>query len=82
MPFGRPLGEMDLYLLGEGNHERLYEKMGAHVMQWQGVTGVAFAVWAPGAKSVSLVGDFNGWDGRLHQMRCLGVLRHLGNLHA
>jgi len=70
--FWPTLGEMDLYLLGEGNHERLFEKMGAHVIQWQGVTGVAFAVWAPGAKSVSLVGDFNGWDGRLHQMRCLG----------
>ena len=70
--FWPTLGEMDLYLLGEGNHERLFERMGAHVMEWQGVTGVAFAVWAPGAKSVSLVGDFNGWDGRLHQMRCLG----------
>jgi 1,4-alpha-glucan branching enzyme len=71
--FWPTLGEMDVYLLGEGNHERLFEKMGAHVIDWQGMTGVAFAVWAPGAKSVSLVGDFNGWDGRLHQMRCLGT---------
>jgi 1,4-alpha-glucan branching enzyme len=70
--FWPTLGEVDLYLLGEGNHEKLYEKMGAHCMQWQGVEGTAFAVWAPGARGVSLVGDFNGWDGRLHPMRCMG----------
>ncbi len=71
--FWPTLGELDLFLLGEGNHERLYEKMGAHPTRWQDVEGVSFAVWAPGGKSVSVVGDFNGWDGRLHMMRCLGV---------
>jgi 1,4-alpha-glucan branching enzyme len=71
--FWPTLGDMDLYLVGEGSHQRLYEKMGAHVMAHQGVEGVAFAVWAPGAAGVSVVGDFNGWDGRLHQMRCMGA---------
>lgn len=70
--FWPTLGEVDLYLVGEGNHERLYEKLGAHFKNWQGVDGFAFAVWAPGARSVSVVGDFNGWDGRLHIMRALG----------
>jgi 1,4-alpha-glucan branching enzyme len=67
------LGEIDLYLAGEGRHEELYEKLGAHVMERDGVTGVAFAVWAPAARSVSVVGDPNGWDGRLHPMRALGA---------
>jgi 1,4-alpha-glucan branching enzyme len=66
------LGEIDLYLAGEGRHEELYEKLGAHVREMEGVTGVAFAVWAPSARSVSVVGDFNSWDGRLHPMRSLG----------
>ncbi|HVZ81010.1 MAG TPA: 1,4-alpha-glucan branching protein GlgB [bacterium] len=70
--FWPTLGEMDLYLLGEGNHENLHEKMGAHFMVHQGVEGVSFSVWAPGAKSVSVVGDFNSWDGRLHPMRRMG----------
>jgi len=70
--FWPTLGEMDVYLLGEGNHQKLHEKMGAHFMDHQGVEGVSFSVWAPGAKSVSVVGDFNGWDGRLHVMRCMG----------
>ncbi len=70
--FWPTLGEVDLYLLGEGNHARLHEKLGAHFKNWQGVDGFSFAVWAPGAKSVSVVGDFNGWDGRLHTMRCMG----------
>src|SRR5205807_2347896 len=56
-----------------GTHEKLHEKMGAHFRDWQGVQGFSFAVWAPGAKGVSVVGDFNGWDGRLHSMRCLGT---------
>ncbi|MGH7740128.1 MAG: GlgB N-terminal domain-containing protein, partial [bacterium] len=64
--FWPTLGEMDLYLVGEGTHENLYERMGARLKEWQGVKGAAFAVWAPSAKSVSAVGDFNGWDGRLH----------------
>jgi 1,4-alpha-glucan branching enzyme len=67
------LGEMDLHLAGEGRHEELYAKLGAHVIEHQGVRGTAFAVWAPGARSVSVVGDFNSWDGRLNPMRALGA---------
>ena len=59
-------------LFGEGKHEAVYEKLGAHVSKLGRISGVAFAVWAPGAAGVSVVGDFNGWDGRLHQMRRLG----------
>jgi 1,4-alpha-glucan branching enzyme len=66
------LGELDLYLAGEGRHEELYGRLGSHVRELQGTQGVAFAVWAPAARSVSVVGDFNGWDGRLHPMRSLG----------
>ena len=58
--------------MGEGRHEELYAKLGAHVTEHQGVHGTAFAVWAPSARSVSIVGDFNSWDGRLHPMRSLG----------
>jgi 1,4-alpha-glucan branching enzyme len=73
-PYSFPptFGELDLHLAGEGRHEQLYERLGAHVMKHQGVDGTAFAVWAPNAKAVSVVGDFNSWDGRLHQMRSLG----------
>ena len=67
--FPTALGDMDLYLLGEGTHYRAYEKMGAHMVTLDGVPGVRFAVWAPNANRVSLVGDFNGWDGRIHSMR-------------
>jgi len=63
------LGEMDLYLLGEGRHLRAYDKLGAHPMELGGVDGVAFAVWAPNASRVAVVGDFNRWDGRCHPMR-------------
>jgi len=66
------LGEIDLYLIGEGRHEELYQRLGAHVREHQGVGGTAFAVWAPAARAVSVVGDFNSWDGRLHAMRSLG----------
>jgi 1,4-alpha-glucan branching enzyme len=66
------LGELDLHLMGEGRHEELYARLGAHVRQHQGVNGTAFAVWAPSARAVSVVGDFNSWDGRLHPMRSLG----------
>ena len=66
------ISDFDLYLLGEGNHLRLYDVLGAHPMQHQGVEGVAFAVLAPNAKRVSVVGDFNGWDGRRHAMRVRG----------
>jgi 1,4-alpha-glucan branching enzyme len=67
------LGTFDEHLFGEGRHWRLYEKLGAHVRQLGSVRGVSFAVWAPSADGVSVVGDFNNWDGRLHQMRRLGV---------
>jgi 1,4-alpha-glucan branching enzyme len=66
------LGELDLHLLAEGKHEQAYKKLGAHPMESQGVQGVAFAVWAPNAAGISVVGDFNGWDGRLDMMRMLG----------
>jgi 1,4-alpha-glucan branching enzyme len=66
------LGELDLHLLGEGSHEELSRRLGAHVREVDGATGVAFAVWAPNATAVSVVGDFNGWDGRLHPLRSLG----------
>jgi 1,4-alpha-glucan branching enzyme len=66
------LGELDLHLIAEGHHEQIYEKLGAHPLEHQGVTGTAFAVWAPAAKAVSVVGDFNSWDGRLHAMRSMG----------
>jgi 1,4-alpha-glucan branching enzyme len=63
------LGELDVWLLGEGTHLRPYEVMGAHVRELDGVAGVAFAVWAPNAARVSVVGEFNQWDGRRHPMR-------------
>jgi 1,4-alpha-glucan branching enzyme len=66
------LSDLDLYLLGEGTHTQLYDKLGAHPMVLDGVQGVAFAVFAPAAKRVSLVGDFNLWDGRRHAMRVRG----------
>ena len=67
--FGPVLGPIDDYLLVEGSHRALHHKLGAHVMRVEGVAGVHFAVWAPNAQRVSVVGDFNRWDGRLHQMR-------------
>src|ERR1700754_2818090 len=66
------LGELDLHLFAEGKHEEIYNKLGAHVTKIGRVNGVAFAVWAPQASGVSVVGDFNGWDGRFHPMRMLG----------
>ena len=67
--FGPVLGPMDDYLLVEGTHKALYERLGAHPCEHEGVEGVRFAVWAPNASRVSVVGDFNQWDGRRHQMR-------------
>ena len=67
--FGPILGEQDVYLIAEGNHYRLYEKLGAHPMDNGGVKGTAFAVWAPNARRVSVVGNFNSWDGRRSVMR-------------
>jgi 1,4-alpha-glucan branching enzyme len=71
--FPPTLGELDTYLVGEGRHEQLYERLGAHVREVEGVTGTSFAVWAPSARSVSVVGEFNSWDGRLNPMRTLGA---------
>ncbi|MFZ5961421.1 1,4-alpha-glucan branching protein GlgB [Thalassococcus sp. BH17M4-6] len=70
--FGPVLGEIDEYLLGEGTHRRLWQCMGAHVREHEGVEGTSFAVWAPNARRVSVVGDFNLWDGRRHVMRRRG----------
>jgi 1,4-alpha-glucan branching enzyme len=66
------LGEMDLHLAGEGRHEELWTRLGAHMREMDGIRGTAFAVWAPSARAVSVVGDFNSWDGRLHAMRAMG----------
>ena len=66
------LGELDLHLIGEGRHERIYDLLGAHPKIHQDMAGTAFAVWAPGARSVSVVGDFNFWNGQAHPMRSLG----------
>ncbi len=66
------LGELDIHLAAEGRHEQLYERLGAHPRELNGIAGVAFAVWAPNATSASVVGDLNGWDGRLNPMRSLG----------
>jgi len=63
------IGEQDLYLFGEGNHLELYEKLGAHPMELEGVAGTSFGVWAPNARRVSVIGAFNLWDGRRHVMR-------------
>ena len=67
--FGNVLGEIDVHLIAEGRHRRLYEKFGAHAARMDGVAGTSFAVWAPNARRVSVVGDFNDWDGRRHPMR-------------
>src|ERR1700712_2563043 len=67
--FGQLLGEMDLYLFAEGNHRDLSSALGAQVVEVEGVAGVRFSVWAPNARRVSVVGDFNSWDGRRHPMR-------------
>ena len=66
------LTEFDIHLFVEGNHHRIYEKLGAHTTTVNGVNGVYFAVWAPNARNASILGDFNKWDGRQHQMRRMG----------
>jgi len=66
------IGELDLHLIREGRHETLWTALGAHVRDLGGVVGTAFAVWAPHARAVRVVGDFNGWDGTLHAMRNMG----------
>ena len=67
------LGDQDLFLFNEGNEHRIYDKLGSHLRTLGGVTGVSFAVWAPSASRVSVVGNFNRWDGRFHPMRALGA---------
>ncbi|MBI4379303.1 MAG: 1,4-alpha-glucan branching protein GlgB [Nitrospinae bacterium] len=66
------IGDIDRHLFNEGNHFLIYEKLGAHLIDVNGIKGVHFAVWAPNAKRVSIIGDFNKWDGRRHPMRILG----------
>jgi 1,4-alpha-glucan branching enzyme len=70
--FSPVLSEYDLYLFNEGNNYEIYEKLGAHPLTHQGVDGVVFAVWAPSAKRVSVIGELNQWDGRRHQTRLRG----------
>ncbi|MGD9914898.1 MAG: 1,4-alpha-glucan branching protein GlgB [Rhizobiaceae bacterium] len=67
--FGPVLGPMDDYFIRQGSHLRLFDKLGAHLIDHEGATGIHFAVWAPNARRVSVVGDFNAWDGRRHAMR-------------
>jgi len=67
--FGPVLGPVDDLLIAQGTHFRLFDKLGAHLIEHEGSEGVHFAVWAPNARHVSLVGDFNGWDSRRHPMR-------------
>ena len=87
--FGPVLGPVDDYLMGEGNHHRLFDVMGAHEIVHEGAVGVHFAVWAPNAARVAVVGGFNDWDGRRHVMRRRGdtgvweiFLPGLGDGHA
>ena len=70
--FEATVGDLDLHLFGEGRHRRLWEVLGAHPVVHQGVAGTSFAVWAPNARTVRVVGDWNHWDGRVHPMRMLG----------
>src|SRR5207244_3658529 len=67
------LSDFDLYLLGEGTHRRIYDKLGAHPMTLDGVDGVAFVVLAPNAKAVSVLGDFNVWNALRHPIRARGA---------
>ncbi len=70
--FAPTLGELDLHLVAEGRHEELARVLGAHARAPRGVAGTGFALWAPNARGVTVVGDFNGWDDRVHPMRSLG----------
>jgi 1,4-alpha-glucan branching enzyme len=65
------LGDMDRYLFNSGTHYKLYDKLGAHGVTIDAIEGTIFRVWAPGARRVSVIGNFNSWDGRVHQMRSL-----------
>ncbi|MBI5648279.1 MAG: 1,4-alpha-glucan branching protein GlgB [Ignavibacteriae bacterium] len=66
------LTDFDLHLFNEGNHYKIYNKLGAHYVEINGIGGIEFAVWAPNARSVSVIGSFNNWDRRMHAMRVLG----------
>ena len=70
--FASTLSDAELHLISEGNELRLSEKLGAQLRELDGIQGATFAVWAPNAKRVSVVGDFNNWDGRQNEMHCLG----------
>ncbi len=70
--FDPTIGETDLYLIAKGDDRKIYEKLGSHLRIVDGISGSSFSVWAPTARRVSVVGDFNNWDGRYHQMRPLG----------
>src|SRR3954468_3903011 len=70
--FPPTLGDLDLYLIAQGTHRRLWTVLGAHLRTVAGVEGTSFAVWAPNAQGVSVVGDFNAWDGRQCPLRKLG----------
>src|SRR5690606_20161498 len=70
--FAPSIGETDLYLFNEGTHKNLWNVLGARPIEHEGTQGTAFAVWAPTAKRVSVVGEFNQWDGRLFPMRSIG----------
>ena len=63
------MGELDRHLFAEGNHHHIWQRMGAHLGERQGIAGVQFCLWAPNARSVAVLGDFNGWDGRMHPMQ-------------
>ena len=67
------LTEDDIYLFNEGSHLRLYNKLGAHVMRRENEEGVCFAVWAPDAQGVHIIGDFNGWDKKSHPLQARGL---------
>jgi len=71
--FGPVIGELDEHLIGEGTHRQLWQVLGAHAVTHEGVAGVHFAVWAPNASRVSVIGNFNGWDGRRTLMRRRGT---------
>ena len=71
--FGPTVGDLDLHLFGEGKHRHIYRVLGAHCCEYEGVAGVRFATWAPNAKRVSVVGDFNQWHGLRHAMRARGL---------
>src|SRR5215470_8361438 len=66
------LTDQDLYFFNEGNHYRVYEKLGAHLVEMNGESGTSFAVWAPAAREVYVMGDFNGWNNRSHQLHARG----------